>query len=259
MDLFDQLATRAGDQVDVIDIHHHKAWNESINLGDRVRTHRQHLETNNANISDVEFVVTESSTWNDNPENPNHLPQTEVEQAAYAVTSIYSALAANVSFVVFGTLQDRVTWKGNDELHKFNLNGVFYNESKTYSDGSTGKSGPKEVGWTLHLLLALTAGLALGDVTLVDSGDSNILRIDVAGPNPHSVVWYTGSGSYEATVAAPAGVSTVTVLDSTPTNTTAWPPIDAYAAFSSMTATPDGGQITLTLTADMPLFLFFGT
>nr|AIF12945.1 OmpA-OmpF porin, OOP family protein (TC.OOP) [uncultured marine group II/III euryarchaeote KM3_57_F04] len=253
--LYPELAARAGDQVDAIDLHHHKAWDEGYELAERVRTHRQYLLANHANMSDVEFVVTESSTWMDNPENTNHLPQTEAEQAAYAVTSIYSALAANVTFCVFGTLQDRVTWQNKEELHKFNLNGIFFNESKTYGDGTSGHSGPKEVAFTLALMLALTAGLAPGDVNFVDTGDANLVRIDVAGPNPHSVVWYIGDGTYNASVAAPAGASSVTVLDSTPTNTSVWPVGDPYAAFSSTTANVADGEITLTLTAHMPVFL----
>jgi len=230
-----------------IDIHHHRAWHAGAQLGERIRAFSSALEADFSALSGAAILVTENSTWLDEPVDRD--PQTAAQQAVYAVESIYTALEAGARVCVFGTLMDRIDWMGTPTLHRFNLNGLFYNESKTYTDGA--HTGPKAVAFTLRLLLHLTEGLDPADIASVPSGVDDVTRFDVGGPRPHTVLWWTGA-SGSASIDVESSESVLRVLDTVPTATATWPPIDPEAGFPTEELPVIEGRATVHLAPHLP-------
>ena len=132
--LLQAVAEHARGKAQAIDLHYHTSWLEGSAIDKSIAALRAVLATV-PSLKDIDIVVAENSTWFDRP---TALPQqTDVQQAVYAVESVYTALSAGAKFCVFGTLMDRSEWKGKEKPHKFNLNGLFYNSRKTTPTAAT--------------------------------------------------------------------------------------------------------------------------
>ena len=255
IDLLTAIAAHDPTAAQIFDLHSHRSWTEAELGGDRVSAYREALAAEVPALGDIAFILTESSTWVDDPESSGDGPQTEDEQAAHAAASTMAALGAGAEWCVVGVPMDRVEWMGEDALHKYNLNGLFYNPDKTYSDGT--HEGPKKVAWTTALLAHLVAGHEAGDITGVSTANPDLRRVEITagGEAVAAVTWWTGEAPTTQEVPTVGDGDTQRVQPTIPVDGAAWPPDDLGLAFpSTLIATVDG-TLTLTLAPHVPVIL----
>lgn len=231
------LGTLAAGSFDTLDLHHHRSWLEGPGLAQRIDELRAMVLQHMPDGAALDVVVTENSTWMDKPDGLG--AQSEGEQAIYAVQSVYAALGAGAAWCTFGTLMDRTTWKGEAKLHKFNLNGLFYNPEKAYSDGT--HEGPKAAARVVRLLTHLTADVTPADVSWTQGP---VTRVEVGGPRPHVVLW-TAPGEGGDMFVPLAALGEVTVLTMAPSPSAPWPAENPLAGFPSETVLVEGGHGTM--------------
>jgi hypothetical protein len=207
--LLEVIARQAPQKVHLLDIHHHAPWRRGSFLGERIQRMRQIIERQIQSLAHVNFVVTECSTWSDKPLEDE--PQTEREQAVYAVEATYSALASGALFVMVGTLRDRLIWNGTEEPHQFNLNGMFFNPQKKYKFVKAGGANPKEpkaLSYTCRLLSSLTADVPPSGFQFVDTGNPNLQCVEVSSSGKkYKVLWVHGNAKNFDKVMVPAAQS----------------------------------------------------
>lgn len=275
--LYDALAEHAAGILGGIDVHNHHAWNAGFGVGAEIAAHRALWALRYPELGTLTPVVTENSTWTDDPGGGFLGPQSEEQQAAYLVTSVYAALAAGSPFCVFGVLQDGLFGSPprgectsdrdclpelrcaartcRESLTQFNLNGLYWDDTKTYSDGRS-RSGPKLAAHTLRLVTWLLEGVRVGDVARAPSASEGLWRIEVAGPRPHAVLWWTGPQERATvTTLAPAGAPEVTALLPDEGSPVAWPPADPRDGFPVQNLVAQDGAVTLTLGRYRPVLL----
>ncbi len=250
-DVLDAIAAHAPAAIDAIDIHHHTSASEGIDLAKRIVSYRALLTKRFAHGSKVEVVVTENSTWMDTPKG---LPtQSTYQQARFAVHSIYAALGAGASWAIFGTLMDRPTWQGKPALHKFNLNGLFYNPDKGYSDGK--HQGPKPVAFVLWAIGHLLDAIQPVTVEAIETGIADLVRYEADGAMAHTVLWWSGNGSPTIGVDAPKDAKQVRVWSLTPNKNAKWPPTDMDSTFAHVDIPVSNDEVKLDLQPMVPVIM----
>ncbi len=275
--LYDELSAHAAGILGGIDVHNHHEWNAGFGVGDEILAHRDLWPTRYPSLGALEVVVTENSTWTDDPAGDFFGPQSEGQQAAYLVESIYAALGAGSPFCVFGVLQDGLFGSpplgecASDEdclpgfgcagrtcresLTRFNLNGLYYDPTKVYSDG-TGRSGPKVAARTLRLVAWLLEGALVGDVVRDRTAAAGLWRFDVSAPRPHAVLWWAGlEERVTVMTAAPEGAARVAVLTPDGNSSEEWPVDDPLEGFPRAEIEAEAGQVTVDLDRNRPLLL----
>jgi hypothetical protein len=247
------LAVHAPGSVDVIDLHHHRSWDEGSKLGERVDSYRQWLASEAPALADVGFVVAENSTWFFDPAPLNQALQTEEQQAIYGVQAVMSALGSGVELCLLATLLDRKDWQGSN-LHQFALNGLYFNASKDYPDGN--HSGPKKIAYAHRLLSALTDGMAPGQFQTSDEGIPGLVLVEALSDPPWSVVWWQGSSeSRQVTLSAEGFGDSLLSLNPVVEGHPSWPLQDVLSVFASSTLAVIEDSVTLELEPHAPLFL----
>ena len=250
-DLLDAIKTHAPTAIDAIDIHHHRSANEGVDLAKRIVAYRALLTKRFDHAASIEVVVSENSTWMDTPKG---LPmQSAHQQARYAVHSIYAALGAGASWALFGTLMDRATWQGKPALHKFNLNGLFYNPDKAYSDGK--HQGAKPVAhavWAIGHLLDATQPVT---IEAVETGIADLVRYEVDGEMAHTLLWWSGNGSPTVGVDAPKDAKQVRVWSLTPKKDAPWPPTDFNSTYPFQDKSVNKDEVKVDLQPMVPVVM----
>ena len=264
-------------QMDTLDIHYHTSWILADRIGDRIRLSKDRLATTQT-MKDLEIVITENSTWTDDPVDKRLRPQSEAEQAVYGYKTVLLALAEGASSVVFGVIADRTAFKfGNMPkpvvLHKYALNGLFYNPFKQYSDGK--HEGPKLSAFALRLLVEMTTGLKSADISLRTTEDDPIRRVELSGANPSIALWQNigickNVGCFreieakkprvELDVPASWATSIVRVYQVLPRDKSSWPlaPGKVWDAFPYEEKPVRNGKVDVEIPGVLPVFVVPG-
>lgn len=194
--LLEVVARQASQNVHLVDLHHHFPWKRGSFIGERLQRTRSIIQQELPSLAHVNFVVTECSTYSDQPVGKE--PQTEREQAVYAVEATYAALASGALFVMVGTLRDRLKMKGSEQANHFTLNGMFLNPQKQYTVLKSTRGNLREakaVAYTCQVLTSLTSDVPANGFRFVETGKPNLQCVEVlAASGQYRVLWVVHGG-----------------------------------------------------------------
>ena len=276
--LYDALAEHATGVLGAIDVHNHHPWDQGVGIGTLIGAYRALHQTRYPEFGELRIVVTENSTWADDPAGDFFGSQSERQQAAYLVASVYDALSAGADLSVFGVLRDGLlgspplgdcrtdddcgegqacaALRCHESLTVFNLNGLYFDPGKTYTGGAR-SSGPKLAARTFRAVSWLLEDVPVGGVaTDPELRSQGIWRYDVGGGRPHVVVGWSGSGGRRSlTVPAPAGADRVRIVSFLENTAVEWPPRTPLEGFESSVVEAPGGFVSLDLEPYEPVVL----